>query len=178
MQASLVITILGNDHPGLVNHISSLMLTHKANWTDSRMINLSDKFAGILKVSTDADNIEALTLALKNLHDEDNNIHVLVELVDTEHKNNNTDTVQQQALEVEIVGQDRPGIIDEITQTLSALHINIEELHSEQQEASMAGGMLFIATMKLQLPRTMGADQVQDTLEELSNQLMLDIEYL
>ena len=80
------------------------------------------------------------------------------------------------SLSLEILGQDRPGIIFDITQKLATLNVNIEELESEVRPASMSGGSLFNAKLTLGLPEGLSSEEVQDLLESMSDQFMVDID--
>ena len=80
-------------------------------------------------------------------------------------------------MSLELLGQDRPRIIHDITEQLAKLNVNIEELESEIKEASMSGGTLFCAQLKLSLPEDLAEEAVQDTLEEMSDQFMVDINF-
>ena len=168
MQASLIITILGTDEPGLVNSLSDILEKHHASWSESRMAHLAGKFAGILQVSLAASNVDALSLELNTLKNDDLKISI-------ETANPSQSVITTKTLNVEILCQDRIGIINDVTEVLAKLNVNIEELESTVKEASMAGGMLFCADLTLGLPDDVNADAVEDCLEELSDQLMIDI---
>ncbi|MGI9430405.1 MAG: glycine cleavage system protein R, partial [Bythopirellula sp.] len=60
-KTSLVLTVLGQDRPGLVDAIAQAVADHGGNWVESRMAHLAGHFAGILRVEVDADQAEALT---------------------------------------------------------------------------------------------------------------------
>ena len=47
MAASLIVTIVGPDRPGLVNLISDRVTALGGNWLESRMANLAGQFAGV-----------------------------------------------------------------------------------------------------------------------------------
>ena len=168
MHISLIITILGADRPGLVSSISEVLETHKGSWSESRMAHLAGKFAGILQISLPDSNIEALSIALDKL--QTNDLRILIETAQATNKPAPTKT-----LNIEILCQDRIGIVNDVTEVLAKLHVNIEELDSTVKEASMAGGMLFCAELTLGLPEGVNANAVEDALEEMSDQLMIDI---
>ena len=168
MQTSLIITIIGNDEPGLVNSLSDALEKHKANWSKSRMAHLAGKFAGILEVSIAEDSVEALSAELDTL--QNNDLKILIETAHSTQK-----PIPTKTLNVEILCQDRIGIINDVTEVLAKLNVNIEELDSTVKEASMAGGMLFSADLKLGLPDNISEEEVEDCLEELSDQLMIDL---
>lgn len=168
MQVSLVITILGPDQPGLVKSLSEILHKYQGNWTESRMSHLAGKFAGLLHVLVPEDQIDSLTTALQKLETE--SFKILVEKTSTEDT-----TAPTQTLSLELLGQDRPGIIHDITQQLAKLNVNIEELESEIKEASMSGGMLFQAKLELGLPDDISPVEVQEVLESMSDQFMVDL---
>ncbi|MEE9444833.1 MAG: ACT domain-containing protein [Cocleimonas sp.] len=169
MQTSLVITILGPDKVGLVKSLSKTLNQHKGSWTESRMSRLGGKFAGLLEVSVPADEVEKLTSTLQELQTDSLNILV-------EQSTEDPTLKPTHSLSLEILGQDRPGIIFDITQKLATLNVNIEELESEVRPASMSGGSLFNAKLTLGLPEGLSSEEVQDLLESMSDQFMVDID--
>ena len=64
---SLVVTVIGKDRPGLVESVSAAVEAHGGSWVESRMSRLAGQFAGILRVSVPAANVDALTEALEAL---------------------------------------------------------------------------------------------------------------
>ena len=170
MDTTLVITVLATDRPGVVNTLSETLIAHKANWVDSRMANLADKFAGLVQISVPTDQLNDLKATLQALHDADNQLHILMEeaitAVAAEPRSN---------LSLELLGADRPGIIDDVTTALASLNVNINELETEQREASMSSELLFYARLQLGLPEGVTNDDVKESLEALSDQLMVDL---
>ncbi len=170
MQVPLLITILGSDKPGLVNSLSETLNSFQGNWTESRMSHLAGKFAGLLKVSVPENQVTSLSHALEAL--QSNDLQIQVEQCQPTTSEKPTKTIN-----LELLGQDRPGIIQDITEQLAHLNVNIEELESEVKEASMSGGTLFCANLTLSLPEDISPDDVQDTLESMSDQFMVDLNF-
>ncbi len=171
MNKTLVITVLATDRPGIVNTLSEILVEHNANWIDSRMANLADKFAGLVQVVVPEDQLEGLKKKLQALHLADNQLNILMEEATAQ------DNTEQRELSLELIGADRPGIIDDITSTLTKLNVNINQLETEQREASMSSEILFYANMTLGLSPAISNDDVQDALEALQDQLMVDINF-
>ena len=48
---SFLISVLGDDKPGLVDGLSNIILSSEGDWIESRMSSFEGKFAGILKVN-------------------------------------------------------------------------------------------------------------------------------
>ena len=67
MSYRLVLTVLGDDRPGLVGELASVISAHHGNWLQSSMAQLAGKFAGIVEVSVSGDHLDGLTQALSKL---------------------------------------------------------------------------------------------------------------
>ncbi len=169
MHVTLVITILGEDKPGLVESISTVLNESEGNWTDSRMVHLAGKFAGLLQITLAEEKAEEFKSKLDALQSDQLNIAI-------ETASNNYQEPDR-TIKVELLGQDRPGIIRDITRELAKLHVNIEELDSEIRQASMSGETLFYANLKLGLPNDVSSDVVRDMLEEMSDPFMVDVNF-
>ena len=168
MTASLVLTILGDDHPGLVDSLSGVITEHDANWEESRMSRLAGKFAGILRITVPDQRVSELTRELHALNA--SGLRVLVELAGEQPV-----TGSHTGLVLELVGQDHPGIVHDISHALASLDINVEEFSSSVESASMAGGQLFRAEARLRVPVAVSQEELRDLLENLANELMVDI---
>ena len=57
---SLVLTVIGDDRPGLVEQLATAISKHGGNWLESSMAHLSGKFAGIVCVTIAENDVEAL----------------------------------------------------------------------------------------------------------------------
>ncbi|WP_312930404.1 glycine cleavage system protein R, partial [Stutzerimonas nitrititolerans] len=47
----LVLTVIAEDQPGLVERLADCIARHGGNWLDSRMSRMAGQFAGILQVA-------------------------------------------------------------------------------------------------------------------------------
>src|SRR4029453_7853067 len=95
IQVSLVLTVIADDKPGIVEQLSDEILGAGANWEESRMARLAGKFAGLLRVSIDARRADALATKLKTLAPA---LTVVVE------RSAEGDTVNFRTLHLELVG--------------------------------------------------------------------------
>ena len=48
--ASLILTVMGTDRPGLVNALAAAVANRGGSWLESRMARLAGQFAGIVRV--------------------------------------------------------------------------------------------------------------------------------
>ena len=161
----LILTVMADDKPGIVEGLSDVIAQHQANWLDSRLAHMAGKFAGIIKVSTSQGQVEALTQALQQLHSRG----IIVECAI-----GNEQTNQEQVFAVEITGHDRQGIVKEVTACLANLQVNILDFHSSCYAAAMSSEMMFTAKLHIQLANNSNSEQLEAALEALSSELVID----
>ena len=167
MQTSLVLTVIGDDKPGIVERLSAEILAAGANWEESRMARLAGKFAGLLRVSVDAARAEALAARLTTLRDA--GLAVVVE------RSGDAQGGTFRALRLELVGNDHPGIIRDISRVLAEHRVNIEELETDITSAPMSGETMFRARAQLRIPSSVTIDSLRTRLEALAGELMVDL---
>jgi len=168
-KTSLVLTILGEDRPGLVDAIAEAVTKHGGNWVESRMAHLAGQFAGILRVEVEANQAEALTAALGTLAKGGLESTVHADSIETAASEN-------PVVQLSLVGQDRPGIVREISRVLATLGVNVEELKTECTRAANTGQSLFQAEAQLRLPEGVSTGTLRTALEEVASDMMVDIE--
>src|SRR5215471_2860617 len=118
---SLVLTVLGEDRPGLVESLAYIITAHEGNWLESRMAHLAGQFAGILRASVPDANAAGLIQALQGLA-----AHGLQVVL----AQSTTDEPAREArwLTLDLVGHDHLGIIRDLAHTLAQRGVNIDEL--------------------------------------------------
>lgn len=168
MSKTIVITLIGDDRPGIVESISNIIVQHKGEWVESRMANLSGKFAGILQANLPDEECEAFT---RNLKSSVEGLSISIEQVDTARL-----SPPSRCYRLDLVGQDRPGIIQSISSALANNGATVEDLETEVIEASMSGEKLFKASIALCLAEGYNIDDLGKILEDLANELIVDIE--
>jgi glycine cleavage system regulatory protein len=168
MERSLVMTVIGPDRPGLVEAVAELVAEHQGNWLESRMSRLGGQFAGILRVEIPTEKEGPLVSALKAL--EARGLNVVV------YPDQAKPSAAAAHLNVlEIVGQDRPGIVRQISGALADFGINVEELETECASAAMSGETLFKAHARVSIPEGCDVAEVRRTLEKIAEDLIVEI---
>lgn len=170
MQRSLVMTVIGPDRPGLVGSVAGLVTEHGGNWLESRMSRLGGQFAGILRVAVPADRETGLVAALRQL-----DARGLTVVVHPDQPSAPSPAARVQVLE--IVGQDRPGIVRQISQALARHQVNVEDLQTECASAAMSGETLFKAVARLSIPDTCNVAQLRQELEKIASDLIVEISF-
>jgi glycine cleavage system regulatory protein len=80
-----------------------------------------------------------------------------------------------ETLQFSLVGQDRPGIVNQVTAALSPLGANIETFETWLSKESHSGAALFNMAANLRLPPGLSAARVQAALEAISGEIMVDV---
>lgn len=163
----LIITLIGTDHPGIVDSVSEAVADHGGNWLESRMAHLAGKFAGVLCVEVDESRVAELEAALAHL--EDKGLRVTVE------RSNPVLPTRQHMMEIELLGLDRPGLVHEISALLASHQINVEELDTDRPAAAHSGDEMFHAHVRVVIPAELDMTEVRHGMERLAGDLMVEI---
>jgi glycine cleavage system regulatory protein len=75
-----------------------------------------------------------------------------------------------------LLGQDRPGIVRQISQALALLDVNVEELSTGCESAAMSGERLFRADALLRLPNGVSPVQLSKAVDSIAADLMIDVD--
>ena len=164
----LVLTLIAEDKPGLVDDLSGVIVKHGGSWQASRMSHLDGMFAGILSISIEESKEEQLVGALESL--ESQGMKLIIEQT----------RVEEQKLErfsFSIVANDRAGIINEISHVLREMGANVEELSSDCESAAMSGGHLFKANLVITINDSIQIEDLKEKLEDLSDDLIVDLSF-
>ncbi|MDN5798089.1 MAG: ACT domain-containing protein [Intrasporangium sp.] len=167
----LVLTVIGDDRAGLVEALSQVVTDHAGNWEDSQMAELAGKFAGIVVVTVPKAEAEALTDALRGLDG-------LLEV--SAHPGAEAEQAEPaegaERLTIDVLGNDRPGIVHDVSAVLAEAGLSIERMSTESRDAPMAGGRLFEAHVVVRVPSSVDLAAVRAGLERLATELLVDIE--
>ena len=131
------------------------------------MAHMAGQFAGILRVGVPAEAQEELKNALLDLSGQ--GIRVLFAETAIE------EACTWKPIGMELVGNDRPGIVRDITRLLTEQGVNVERLVTDVKPAPMSSEPLFHAEAILGVPLTLSLDALQAALETLADDLMVDL---
>jgi len=164
---SLVVTIVGPDRSGIVGEISEAIANQGGSWLESQMANLAGQFAGIIRLDVADANVQATIDSLEAL--ETTGLKVVVERAGA------VAVTGRRMVSLEIIGNDRPGIVRDISGVLSDLGVSIEEFESDSVSRSASGDLLFKARAQLSLPAALATDELNDRIHDIANDIMVDI---
>ena len=162
----VILVVAGSDRPGLTKALADAVHAAGGNWLESHLSRLGGKYVGSVLVELDAAALPALEAEVGKV--DANGLRVSLVAADEETLSGG-DT-----LTVELVGQDHPGIVREVTTVLAALGVNIDSLTTCTEHGAWSGEPLFRAEARVTLPQGVDRDEVQAALEAISGEVMVD----
>lgn len=163
-----ILTLIGEDKPGLVKKLAEVVKNHGGNWEESRLANLRGKFSGIVVVSLPAEASPDFELSVNQLAEQGLSIRA--------HPAELTSRPSIKTRMLEVVANDRPDILREVTSVLSDLGVNVEELSTSCEPAPMSNELLFRANAQISIPAGLSDEQIAQALEELADDLMVELQ--
>ncbi|MCB1910165.1 MAG: glycine cleavage system protein R [Rhodocyclaceae bacterium] len=166
MSRTLVLTIIGDDRPGLVGELAAIISARGGNWLDSSLAHLAGKFAGVVRIEVPDESTEAFLQALSTVPD----LRVIAEV-----SSDPAAALGARRFALSLVGHDRIGIVSELSAVLARHSINVEKFTTRTASAPMSSETLFHADAELQAGAGFDSARLQEDLERISADLMVDI---
>jgi glycine cleavage system regulatory protein len=166
---ALVVTVVGRDRPGIVAALSERGQRHGANWTASRMERVGGEFAGMVHFEVPRENAQALADALRAL--EPSGLAVTVATTPASV----APAGGWRGFDLELIGDDRVGIVADLTRALAERGITIESLQTQTLHAGPGASAHFKVHAHLLVPATLDVEALRTQLGALAQALMLDI---
>ena len=167
-RASLVVTAIGADRPGLVSLLSERAQGFGANWAGSRMSNLAGQFAGIVHFDVPAPNAEPLAQALRGL--ESSGLRIVIAQSETASA-----PPGRRIVTLELTGVDRPGIVRDLSHHLADKGVSIDDLHTEIVDGAAPAQHLFKVRAVLVVPESLPTATLRSALDQLASEMMVDM---
>jgi methionyl-tRNA formyltransferase len=165
---SLIVTLVGPDRHGIVSQLSERAQRFGANWAASRLTRLAGEFAGTVHLEVPHAHADALVTALRELSA--SGLQVVVA-----RSTGGSVPATLRAVELELVGDDRIGIVSTLTKILAERGVSIENLHTEILRSGVTGKQTFKIGAHLLLPATLSVDALRQELGALAHDMTLDI---
>lgn len=162
-----VITVIGDDRVGLVQSLAEVVASTGGNWERSEMAELAGKFAGIVMVTLPDERADELATNLRRLDD-------VLDVTIQQAAIRDGDNAIYETVSLDLVSDDHPGIVRDVTTALSRHGVTIDRLESAVNDAPMAGGRIFECRASVRA-RPEVLDALQVDLEKLAAELMVEL---
>ncbi len=169
MNTRVILTVLGTDRPGLTRALADAVMASDGNWLESQLARLGGQYVGAVLVDLPQARWETPPAGTGA-------IPASGFPIPTVPAGGGRDPARR-FLGIEIVGQDRPGIVREVTGALAALGANIEEFSSSTENSAWSGEPLFKARARTTIPDALTVDAVREGLEAISSEIMVDFSF-
>ena len=163
--ATLILSVIGSDRPGLTQALAGAVLSAGGNWLESHLSRLGGRYVG--SVLVEADGVEALRAAVQAVDAQGLEVRIAPAV--------EAPGAGGEELLFSLVGQDRLGIVHQVTTILSGLEVNIEAFDTRISAEPHSGAPLFHLDARLRLPPALKGEDVQAALEAISAEIMVDI---
>ena len=163
----IVITAIGNDKPGLVKKITSIVNLNNGNIENSKMIKIENQFAIIMDCSLSSD--------IKKIKDE---LNTLEDLKVSYKKINNSHILEKSTKTYFIKGSDDQGIINTVSECFTKNSINIIEVDTFIELAPITGSPLFNMRITIEYTIDINLDRINEEISEICKNLNLDVQIL
>ena len=169
----LVLTIIGRDRAGVVASLADVVRFHEGNWKRSELAEIAGTFAGVVVVEVGDDHVDELLTNLVFLRDQ--GLHVTAQQVEEPVAQPEADDVR-----LRLTGDDRPGVVHEISTALSDAGISISRMGTVTDLPGDDGGKRFEITAQLTVPVGADLDAVLDSLGQVAagSGIVLNVEDL
>jgi glycine cleavage system regulatory protein len=165
--ALMVLSVVGSDRPGLTKAVAAAVVAAGGNWLESHLSRLGGLYVGSVLVDMGTGKAEALRAAVAAVDE----VGLEVRIAPA----GEGAAAAGEMFAFTLVGQDRPGIVNQVTAALSQLGANIETFETWLSKESHSGAPLFNMAAKLRLPPGLAAAKVQAALEAISGEIMVDV---
>jgi len=164
----LVISALGEDHPGIVNQLSKAILDQGCNIEDSRMTVLGGEFAAMLLVEGKWNTLAKVENALPELGRQ------LGMTIISKRTGERATGRNLLPYAVDVISMDHPGIVNNLAGFFAERNINIEDMATSSYAAAHTGTSMFSVRMTVGIPSDMHIAALREEFMDYCDHLNLD----
>lgn len=164
MSSIFLISVVGKDNLDTLNNLAELTHSHQGKWLNSRVIKLEGLFSSIIKVEVPDSESTALQAALKALPELQLAIYPTEEVIPS-----NCSKVS-----LVIDAEDRPGLINDITELFAQNSIHINKMESHRVSVQGTGKNVFSAEFDIQVPENVNTPEIIAEIESLKPKVMVN----
>ncbi len=165
MMQAMVLSIIGKDKQGLVDELAKVVQSVNGNWLKSSFCHLSGHFAGFVEIMLPKEHQTTLVDKCSALSD----------LSITLAPAHEADHRKQRSITVKVTGNDRRGIVSDVTGVLRSFDVNISELKTSCESAPNWGSLLFTAIIEVDLLNDIDTAEIKTSVENIADDLMVDL---
>ena len=171
VKQQFILSAIGRDQVGLVEKLSQFISSHGCNIEDSKMAVFCGEFAVIILISGSENNMSRIAENYRRVEKE-TGLSLTIR-IPTERKR--ADFFIKYRLAASCM--DHPGIVYQISGTLSSFSINIEFMETKTYFAPESGTPLFRLEATLAVPFETDIDAVLSRFAQIQREQNIDIDF-
>jgi len=168
MENHLAISVLGKNRTGLLDQLSRTVRDCGCSIGDSRMVVLGSEFAMVLMASGNWNAIAKLEQALARL---EQRLDLALRHRRTDARRAADDRIPYG---VEVMGLDRPGIVQDVADFFARREIDVDDLYSASYAAPQTGAPLYSLHLTVGIPASASLATVRGEFMDFCDDLNLD----
>jgi len=164
----LVLSALGDDHPGIIDKLAKAILDAECNIQDTRMTVLGGKFAILMQIDGSWDKLARLEDQLPELQ-KGLGLTIIAERTEP--------TESQTALlpyGVDVIALDQPGIVHNLAGFFAGRQINIEDMVTNSYAAAHTGTPMFSVRITLGIPANVHIASLREEFMDFCDSMNID----
>jgi glycine cleavage system regulatory protein len=169
MKTRVILSAAGSDRPGLTRSLAEAVLAAGGNWLESHLSRLGGRYVGSVLVEIDTERLAEFEAMIHSVDASGLSVSLVAA--------GDEPAATGEILRLELVGQDRPGIVREVTAVLADLGVNIEHFSTTTENGAWSGERLFRAAARVNVPPGATSDQVRSALESRSGEIKVDFNF-
>ncbi|TDF39647.1 glycine cleavage system protein R [Alteromonadaceae bacterium M269] len=162
---TLIIGLVGADKPGLIDSVAQTIYQAEGNWLSSNFAHMAGQFAGFVEVQVPQNAIQSLEEKLAAHPD----LQIQINHCDESSQ------AGRREVAIEVVGNDRKGIVQELSSILNSFDLNIVKFESLCESAPNWGSILFKAKASVEVDEHVDLDELKEALENIANDIVVEL---
>lgn len=158
------VSLMGRNRPGLLKELAEYTHNHQGKWLNSKVNHLDSLISALIKIELPLAQLEPLK-AIFMAEPELSVTFVKSETVKSEGK----------LVEIVVDADDRPGIVNELTQRLDAEEVEVVDMECNRVGVAELGRSLFTAKMMLKVPHDRDGADVAAELETMAADMVVTL---
>ena len=172
MEKKFIMTAFSKDRPGIVADLTEMLYENGCNLEDSTMTGMLDEFAIILLFVGKGQDLEDTLLKNCRRLEKEKGITAFIRAVETKERVQPANFVSKT---INVEGIDQTGIVYKVSRFLADNDINIENLASRRVISPESGTAIYFLELRVQVPKEIGTQRLEDGLSKVGEELNLDI---
>ena len=163
MNTIVIVSLLANDRPGLVQELAAACHQRRARWLNTKVSHLDGQLAVLIRLSAPEEEMAGIRGVFTGRSD----------LVATFNAPLCPVGEGSQDLTLRVDANDRAGIVNDITRLLDAQGVQLVSMESHSLGVSGVAQNIFTAELKLKLPEGIAPGDLAAELEALGDNLVV-----